>query len=214
MARGGEAVWRARHDPPGRGVLRTIGAITARAASIYFRYGGVYDGLSRRSTRPRRERRCGGREWLRARCANLTEYAAEPAREYVTSQVKGYGISRADLTRRAVRAAAPRTITAQISVDVDVEERLMDRLDPARQLDKLSRFLAATTGDSARPVCTFTELKPEGGRGLAGVNLNTGQTERIVSLDDLDYRFSNDETVGLIYVAKDNRLTAHKIISR
>jgi len=49
---------------------------------------------------------------------------------------------------------------------------------------------------------------------LAGVNLNTGQTERIVALDDLDYRFSNDETVGLIYVAKDNRLTAHKIISR
>src|SRR5262249_33060824 len=40
-ARGGEAVWRARHDPPGRGVMRTMGAITARAASIYFRYGGI-----------------------------------------------------------------------------------------------------------------------------------------------------------------------------
>ena len=33
-----------------------------------------------------------------------------------------YGvISRADLARRAVRAAQARTITAQISVDVDVE---------------------------------------------------------------------------------------------
>jgi len=60
----------------------------------------------------------------------------------------------------------------------------------------------------------YTELKPEGRRGLAGVNLNTGQTERIVALDDLDYRFSNDEIAELIYVAKDNRLTAHKIISR
>ena len=49
---------------------------------------------------------------------------------------------------------------------------------------------------------------------MAGVNLNTGQTERVVALNDLDYRFSNDEIAELIYVAKDNRLTAHKIISR
>ena len=79
----------------------------------------------------------------------------------------------------------------------------MDRLDPARQLDKLSRFCGGEQLATLRgQLCTYTELKPEGGRGLAGVNLNTGQTERIVALDDLDYRFSNDETVGLIYVAK------------
>jgi len=59
----------------------------------------------------------------------------------------------------------------------------------------------------------YTELESEGGRGLAGVNLNTGQTERAVALGDIDYRFSNDEVAELIYVAKDNRLTAHKIIS-
>src|SRR6185295_11538740 len=33
--------WRVRCPPPGRGLLRTIGAIAARAASLYFRYGGV-----------------------------------------------------------------------------------------------------------------------------------------------------------------------------
>lgn len=32
---------RARHEAPGRGVLRTIGAIAARSASLYFRYGGA-----------------------------------------------------------------------------------------------------------------------------------------------------------------------------
>jgi hypothetical protein len=151
---------------------------------------------------------------------NLTDYAAGAAREYVTSQIKGYGvISRADLARRAVGAARNTTIKAQISikVDVDVEERLMDRLDPSRQLDKLSRFLwrrqqlATLRGQF---MYFYTDLEPEGGRGLAGVNLNTGQTERVVALDDLDYRFSNDEIAELIYVAKDNRLTAHKIISR
>jgi len=35
----GRQLWRARHTPPGRGILRTIGAIAARAASLYFRYG-------------------------------------------------------------------------------------------------------------------------------------------------------------------------------
>src|SRR5215213_11496376 len=37
----GRELWRARHTPPGRGILRTVGAIAARAASLYFRYGGT-----------------------------------------------------------------------------------------------------------------------------------------------------------------------------
>jgi hypothetical protein len=37
---GGRELWRARHTPPGRGILRTVGAIAARAASLYFRYSG------------------------------------------------------------------------------------------------------------------------------------------------------------------------------
>jgi hypothetical protein len=151
---------------------------------------------------------------------NLTDYATGAAREYVTSQIKSYGlISRADFARRAVGAARRTTITAKVSidVDVDVEDSLLDRLDPSHQLDKLSRFLwrrqqlAALRGQF---MYFYTNLESEGGRGLAGVNLNTGQTERAVALDDLDYRFSNDEIAGLIYVAKDNRLTANKIISR
>ncbi len=213
----GEAVWRARHDPPGRGVLRTIGAIAARAASIYFRYGGVATTAFRGV---QLARGVSALRWSgaasRAVMSNLTDYAAGAAREYVTLQITGYGvISRADLARRAIRAARPATITSQISIDV--EERLMDRLDPARQIDKLSRFLwrrqqlATLRGQF---MYFYTELKPEDWRGLAGVNLNTGQTERVVALDDLDYRFSNDEVAELIYAAKDNRLTAHKIISR
>jgi len=37
----GRELWRARHTPPGRGILRTVAAVAARAASLYFRYGGV-----------------------------------------------------------------------------------------------------------------------------------------------------------------------------
>ena len=36
----GRELWRARHTPPGRGILRTVAAIAARAASLYFRYSG------------------------------------------------------------------------------------------------------------------------------------------------------------------------------
>src|SRR5215207_7230592 len=40
-ASSGRDLWRARHRPPGRGIFRTVAAITARAASLYFRYGGT-----------------------------------------------------------------------------------------------------------------------------------------------------------------------------
>src|SRR5689334_14556437 len=36
----GRELWRTRHTPPGRGIFRTVAAIAARAASLYFRYGG------------------------------------------------------------------------------------------------------------------------------------------------------------------------------
>ena len=35
----GRELWRARHTPPGRGIFRTVAAIAARAASLYFRFG-------------------------------------------------------------------------------------------------------------------------------------------------------------------------------
>ncbi|MGH9854285.1 MAG: PQQ-binding-like beta-propeller repeat protein, partial [Blastocatellia bacterium] len=214
LARGGDAVWRARHNPPGRGVLRTVGAITARAASIYFRYGGVATTAFRGV---QIARGVSALRWSglasRVVLPNLTDYAAGAAREYVTSQVKSYGvISRADFARRAVRAGRARSVTPRISIDVDVEEQLMDRLDPAHQLDKLSRFLwrrkqlAALRGQF---MYFYTDLKQEGGKGLVGVNLNTGETQRAIRLDDLDYRFTTDEIAGLIYAAKDDRLMAY-----
>jgi len=37
---GSRELWRVRHTPPGRGILRTVAAIAARAASLYFRFSG------------------------------------------------------------------------------------------------------------------------------------------------------------------------------
>ncbi len=212
LARGEQAVWLARHDAPGRGVLRTIGAIAARSASLYFRYGGVattaFRGVQLVSS-------MSSLRWSslasRVILPNLTDYAAGTAREYVSSNLRPYGILiRAQRARSAVAAIR----SPQIVIDVDVEERLMDRLDPSHQLDKLSRFLwrrqrlAVVRGQH---MYFYTELKTEGGNGLAGVNLNTGATERHIRFNEPDPRLTTDEIVGLLYAAQGDRLFAHSL---
>jgi outer membrane protein assembly factor BamB len=206
---GEQAIWRAKHEAPGRGVLRTIGAIAARSASLYFRYGGVA------TTAFHGVQFAGGVSSLRwsslasrVVLPNLTDYATGAAREYVTSNLKPYGIAmRAYRTRSAINTIR----SPQIIVDVDIEERLFDRLDPSHQLDKLSRFLwrrqrlAVVRG---RHMYFYTELKTEGGRGLAGVNLNTGETQRLIRLNEPDPRLTADEVLGFLYSAQGDRLSA------
>ncbi len=209
-SRGEQAVWRARHEAPGRGVFRTIGAIAARSASLYFRYGGVattaFRGVQLANS-------VGSLRWSslasRVILPNLSDYAAGAAREYVTSNLKPYGIlMRAQRTRSAIANIR----SPQITVDVDVEKRLLDRLDPSAQFEKLSRFLwrrqrlAVVRGQH---MYFYTELKSQGGRGMAGVNLNTGETQRQISQNEPDPRLTTDEIVGLLYAAQEDRLFAH-----
>ena len=97
----------------------------------------------------------------------------------------------------------------------DVEERLLDRLDPSTQLERLSRFLLRTRRLAAlrgQWMYFYTDLR--GGHGLAGVNLNTGASDRAIRLGDPDERFISDETAGLLYTAKDNRLLAFPLNGR
>jgi hypothetical protein len=179
----GRQLWRARHTPPGRGIFRTIAAIAARAASLYFRFGtpamtavrGVqiaravtslsWSGLATRSS-----------------FSNLQSLATASNRRPRTSNLKRFGIA------------------------------ARDRLDPASQLERLSRFLwhrerlATLRGQW---MYFYTDLKNSDGNGLAGVNVNNGRTEREVRLSDLDERFVTDEVLGLMFVASGNRLIGH-----
>jgi hypothetical protein len=210
LTRLNEAVWRARHEPPGRGLLRTAVAIAARAAALYFRYGGVATAVFR----------AGGvaasvyqLRWSglasRATLPNLTDLATGSAREYIGSQFKLYGTSaRVERSRRILQQ--PRLPNKSPGSSVDIEERLLDRLDPAGQLDRLARFLwrrkqlSVLRGEF---MYFYTEL--DGGRGLAGVNLNNGRTGRAIMLNDPDYRLTTDEAAGRLFVAKSNRLLAY-----
>jgi len=169
----GRQLWRARHTPPGRGILRTVAAIAARAASLYFRFGGPamtafrwYGLLSRSSF------------------SNLQALAtASNRRQRSSSGFKRFGIAR----------------------------RVQDRIDPSRQLDRLSRFLwhrerLATL--QGQWMYFYTDLD-RGGNGLAGVNINNGRTDREIRLSDLDERFVTDEVLGAMFTASGNKIFSH-----
>jgi outer membrane protein assembly factor BamB len=180
----GQQLWRARHTPPGRGILRTVTAIAARAASLYFRFGGTaftaFRGVQI-------ARAVSGLSWsglqVRSSVSNLQTLAtASRRRSYPGSQLKRFGI--------------------------------LDRVDPSSQLDRLSRFLwhrerlAALRGQW---MYFYTDLKTRDGNGLAGVNVNNGRTDREVRLSDLDERFVADEALGLMFTASGNRLFGQRL---
>lgn len=217
---GGREIWRARHTPPGRGILRTITAVAARAASLYFRYGGTavtaFRGL-------RIARAVGGLSWsgltARASASNLqalvTSSARNYARSYAASRFRQFGV--VSRVRSGIAAGTPAPPSAGDFIrrrTNDIDERLLDRLDPAHQLERLSRFLwhrdrlAALRGNW---MYFYTELKDREGNGLAGVNIHTGETGRQIRLRDLDERFITDEALGLIFVSNGNRMLAFSV---
>lgn len=222
----GREVWRARHTPPGRGVFRTVAAIAARAASLYFRYGGTATTAFRGI---QVARAVGGLSWsglaARSSVSNLQALATNSARNYARNYARGYAASRfrqfgviarvRDRFASGVPSApSPADLVRSRARNVDVEERLLDRIDPAHQLERLSRFLwhrdrlAALRGNW---MYFYTDLKGRDGDGLAGVNIHTGETARQIRLRDLDERFITDEALNLMFVANGNRLLAYPI---
>jgi outer membrane protein assembly factor BamB len=216
----GREIWRARHTPPGRGILRTIAAVAARAASLYFRYGGTavtaFRGVQV-------ARAVGGLSWsglaARSSASNLqalaTSSARNYARSYAASRFRRFGVvSRVGrgLGTGAPAPPSPGDFVRRRSNETD--ERLLDRIDPAHQLERLSRFLwhrdrlAALRGNW---MYFYTDLRGRDGNGLAGVNIHTGETGREIRLRDLDERFITDEALGLMFVSTGNRMLAYSV---
>jgi outer membrane protein assembly factor BamB len=215
----GVSVWRARYTPPGRGLLRTIGAVAARAASLYFRYGGTvttaFRGVQLARTAANTLRWSGLAS--RVSTANLTSLATERARDYVSQRLTSFGL--ASRLRGLSSAASIATTRPSVSVprpsvsSDDINERLMDRLDPASRLDKLARFLwrrSRLAELRGMRMYFYTDLKGLGD-GLAGVDIHTGRTDVRLRLSDLDERFITDETLRLLYVSKGDRLLAYRM---
>lgn len=208
--RSGRNSWRARHSPPGRGLLRTVAAVAARATALYFRYGSaattafrgvqIFNSVS--------SLRWSG---LAARHAlpSLTSLASNQARDYARNRISSFGVlSRVPRSRGISGPQVSRP-------SIDVEERLLDRLDPAHQLDRLSRFLIRTRRlASVRGDWMYFYTNVNGGNGLVGVNVNTGVDERSIRMPAPDDRFVSDEAAGLLYTSRDNRVVAYSLTDR
>ena len=209
----GSELWRARHTPPGRGILRTIAAVAARATSLYFRFGGTamtavhgvqvaravtslsWSGLAARSS-----------------ISNLQALATASARDFGATRFKQFGIASRARGTNGNKSFGVGGLARNRTNGVD--DRLLEGLDPAHQLERLSRFfwhrnrLAALRGNW---MYFYTDLEGRDGKGLAGVNVNNGRTEREVHQSNLDERFFTDEALGMIYLASDNRLLAYQV---
>jgi outer membrane protein assembly factor BamB len=218
---GGVEVWHGHYPPPGRGLLKTVAAIAARAASLYFRYGGtVSTGLRGIQI----ARTLTSLSWsglaTRSSFSNLqtlaTNLVTGSARSYGNRQFKAFGV--ASKLRSGINDPT-KEIRERVRGSLvdrrphDVEDRLLDKLDPAHQLDRLSRFLwhrerlATLRGNW---MYFYTDLKT-GGHGLAGINVQNGMVDRAVKLGDLDDRFVTDEVAGVLFSANGNRLLAYSV---
>jgi outer membrane protein assembly factor BamB len=215
-------VWSVKHKAPSRGILRIVGAIALRATALYFRYGGlassVYgfgrSAVSLRSTLSLRSNLLQNRFGS----FDLTSLATNYAKSYVSNQIRLYGVASRARSLSGLQVDRPNLISRITPTRADVQERLLDRLDPTRQLDKLSDYLlkrkrlAELRGNF---MYFYTDLdKPFDRRGLVGVNVQTGQDGRYILVSEPDARFITDEVNNLLYSADGNRLAAFDFVER
>ena len=232
----GREQWRVRHKAPGRGAFRIIAGIALRATALYFRYGGVATsafGLVRGGLNLASAANSFRWSGLRTRFGSfdLTTLASNSARNYVSHQIYSYA-SFARLPNAAARLSGIQVITpsgirgsiVRAGIDrvtpsrAEVQESIFDRLDPTRQMERLSdyllrkRRLAELRGNY---MYFYTDLpKPHDRKGLIGVNIHTGQDARFIVNSDPDAQFVTDETINLLYSADGNKLQAFEILNR
>lgn len=215
-----QALWRTKHKAPGRGIFRIVGAIALRATALYFRYGGLassFYGLGRsaislRSTLSLRSNLLQNRFGS----LDLTSLATNAAKAQVSNQIRLYGVAARARSFSGLQIDRPNLISRVTPSRADVQERLLDRLDPTRQLDKLSDYLlkrkqlAELRGNF---MYFYTDLdKPFDKKGLVGVNVHNGQDGRFILVSEPDSRFITDEVNNLLYSADGNRIQAFEFI--
>lgn len=229
--------WRVRHKAPARGVLRIVAGVALRASAMYFRYGGIATsvlsaargGLSLLSA-------ANSLRWsgLKTRFGSfdLTTLASNSAQNYVTRRIFAYGsIGRVpDIARRfsGLQITLPnatdirgqiigRAIDRVTPTQMEVRESIFERVDPVRQIERLSSFLLRKQRLAelrSNHMYFFTDLpKPYDRKGLIGVNINNGRDSRFVVIGDPDPQFVADETTSTVISADGNRLQAFGIIS-
>jgi len=233
-----QSIWRVRHKAPARGVFRIVAGIALRATALYFRYGGLATsaiGFAR--TGFNLAGTISSFRWsgLKTRFGSfdLTTLASNSARNYVTRRIYAYGsIARTpnllnringlqiivpngtDIRNRVIGRVIDRATPSRS----DIQESILDRLDPIRRVERLSNYLLRRKRLSelrGNHMYFYTDLpRPFDKKGLIGVNVHNGRDSRFILASDPDARFVTDETINLLYSADGNRLQAFDILSR
>ena len=231
-------VWRVKHKAPSRGVFRIVAGIALRATALYFRYGGLATSALNIVRGASVARSVLSLRWsgLKTRFGSfdLTTLASNSAKNYVAGRISVFGAAsrNTDLLNRlrglgqidlpnsanirgkiiggAINRATP--------TRADVQENLLDRLDPVRQVERLSDYflrrkrLADLRGNY---MYFYTDLpSPFNKKGLVGVNVHTGKDARFVPVSEPDARFTTDEIAGLLYSANGSQLQAFDVLYR
>ncbi len=229
-------MWRVKHKAPDRGVFRIVAGIALRATALYFRYGGLATsaiGFARTGFNPAGTINSFRWSGLRTRFGSfdLSTLASNSARNYVSGRIYAYGsfartpnvlnrigglqvITPANIRGRMIGGVMDRATPSR----VEVQESVLDRLDPVRQVERLSDYLlrrkrlAELRGNH---MYFYTDLpRPFDRKGLVGVNVQNGRDGRYVLNSDPDYRFVTDETLNLLYSADGSRLQAFDMLNR
>ena len=234
--RDGKENWRSKHKPPARGAFAIIGGIALRATALYFRYGGLATsafGIARSGLNLASAANSFRWSGLRSRFGSfdLTTLASNSAQNYVTRRIYSFGsltrlpsamnrLSGIEIvTPASLRSSAIRGGIARVTpTSSEIRESVYDRLDPTKQMERLSDYLLRRRRVSelrSNYMYFFTDLdKPFDRKGLVGVNIHTGQDARFVLDSDPDNQFVTDESLDLFYSSDGNKLQAFEIIRR
>jgi hypothetical protein len=162
---------------------------------------------------------------------DLGTLASNSARNMVTRRIYSFGsfarmpsaASRLSgieiITPDSVRSSIVRGTVGRVTPSGgDVRESVFDRLDPTRQMDRLSDYLLRRRRISelrSNYMYFYTDLaKPFSRKGLVGVNVHNGVDGRFILDSDPDADFVTDETLNLLYSADGNKLQAFEILNR
>jgi outer membrane protein assembly factor BamB len=218
-----QKVWTTKHKSPGRGILRITAAIALRATALYFRYASFVSsgiGVVKGGTSLYKSILSSRSGFLRNRVSSidLTGLATNYARNYVTDKIPLYGVASRVRNAQGLQISRPNINLKPNSPSVDVQEKLLDRLDPIRQAERLSNYLlqrkrlAELRGNY---MYFYTDLpKPFDKKGLIGVNVQDGYDARFILVGEPDARFITDEINGLLYSADGNKLSAFDVLER
>ena len=162
---------------------------------------------------------------------DLTTLASNSARNFVTRRIYSFGsLSRVPSAANRIgdlQIITPSSIRGRITSGIidratpsrsEVRESVLDRLDPVRQVEKLSSYLLRRKRLAelrSNYMYFYTDLpKPFDRKGLVGVNIHTGRDARVILNSDPDAQFVTDETLNLLYSADGSRLQAFEVMNR